>query len=514
MSNINLRWGEWKEKPAQIPGESITRDMTADVVVVGAGIAGMSCALRAAQTGAEVIVLEQSSSWTARGMNIGIIDSGFMKERGWDYKAEEVAREWIKICGNRCDERIVWLFLKNGGRAMDWILDIVTREEYGCNVRIYGCVYNGEKYRELKTSHWITDGVMSKKGDRQSVAEVINAMHNEGRKLGARYIFKTRAEQLVKENARVSGVLAKDEDGYIQVNARRGVVLATGDIGGNSSMCEDLAPIANRCTKTVSWPKNGNLGDGHRMGLWAGGALEDTPFATIIHPQAFGYIQYCFLHIKPDGTRFMSEDNGVQGKSLALIREKEQHGWAIADSDWPSKVPPTLEFGGGMFWGHNFFRGEDEVFDVDQMKEGFKRGIAAGNIVSGDTPESLAEKMGVPAKTFAATLERYNKLCESGTDEDFGKRRELMIPIDKPPFFGMKYGPALLAVVGGLRVDTKMRVLDESGKPVAGLHAIGNVAGGRYGVDYPMLVPGNSCGSALTFGYLLGEALGSIQIVL
>ena len=85
---------------------------------------------------------------------------------------------------------------------------------------------------------------------------------------------------------------------------------------------------------------------------------------------------------------------------------------------------------------------------------------------------------------------------------------ESFIPIDKPPYYGLKFGPAVLAVVGGLRVDTNMRVLSEDGAVVEGLYAIGNAAGGRYGVDYPLIICGNSHGMALPYGYLLGKQLG------
>ena len=98
-------------------------------------------------------------------------------------------------------------------------------------------------------------------------------------------------------------------------------------------------------------------------------------------------------------------------------------------------------------------------------------------------------------------------MAKSGIDEDFGKRKELLLPLDKPPYYALKFGPALLAVVGGLRVDTRLRVLDDKGKPVPGLHAVGNVMGGRYGIDYPLIIVGSSHGTALTFGYLLGSYL-------
>lgn len=136
-------------------------------------------------------------------------------------------------------------------------------------------------------------------------------------------------------------------------------------------------------------------------------------------------------------------------------------------------------------------------------------GMKIGCTVMADTPEELAEKMGVDVEGFVKTLNDYNRMCAEGKDTQFGKRPELLIPLDEPPYIARKYGTALLSVVGGVKVDTEMRVLNEEREPIAGLYAIGNTAGGRYGIDYPMIIPGNSHGSALTFGYLLGRQLSA-----
>lgn len=138
-------------------------------------------------------------------------------------------------------------------------------------------------------------------------------------------------------------------------------------------------------------------------------------------------------------------------------------------------------------------------------KKSFAQGLANGNVVTADTPGALAEKMGVPVDTFTQTFARYREMTDNGADADFGKKAGLLIPIDKSPYFALKFGPALLAVVGGLLTDADTRVLDGERKPIPGLYAAGNVMGGRYGVDYPILIPGNSNGTALTFGFLAGE---------
>jgi succinate dehydrogenase/fumarate reductase flavoprotein subunit len=507
MSNIDPRWGDWAMPPVPVPEEKIAKRTEADVVVLGAGIAGVSCALKAAQSGADVLVLEKSGSWSGRGGNIGVANSSFMREKGYVNDVDAVAREWIKRCMNRCDEKLLRLYLDNGGRAMDWLVGIVTGPEYGARVALQGSAYKGETYYEIPGSHRFFDGPMARKGARPGAADAVFAMYTEAVKLGVRFLFKTPGEQLVKRDGAVTGALAKDENGYLLASARRGVVIATGDIGGNDGMCEDLAPIANRCAAKIYAPKGGNTGDGHRMGLWAGGAFEDAPFPTILHPQAFHFGNYCFLFVKPDGTRFMNEDSYVQGKTVAMIRERLTYAWSILDSAWAEKIPATLPYGGGLFWGQDCILGEPD-FDAAAEARLLEMGKGRGVVVTADTPGELAKKMDVPADVFISTLERYNAMAKEGKDLDFGKRRELMIPLDKPPFYALKFGPALLAVAGGLRVDTQMRVLNETGTPVSGLYAIGNAAGGRYGVDYPILIPGNSHGTALTFGFLLGEALG------
>lgn len=509
LNNSNPKWGAWSEPPDPIRPDEIKETHYADVVVLGAGISGVSCALSAAQAGAQVLVLEKSGSWSGRGGNIGVANSSYMKACGYENDIEEIAREWIKRCGNRCDERILWLFLKNSGKAMDWLVDIITSPEYGARPALQGCVYKGETYREAYGSHRIFDGPMAKKGMRAGGADAVFAMYCEAVKLGVQFLFKTPAVQLELNNGRVGGVFARRETGeYLLVKARRGVVIATGGIGGNTAMCEDLAPLANRCAANLYSPKGGDNGDGHRLGLWAGGSFEDTPFPMVLHPQAFHFSNFCFLFVKPDGSRFMNEDNYVQGKSIAILRERMTYAWSIVDSAWREKVPDTLRYGGGIAWGQDCEVGESD-FDPENEQKSFERSMDSGMVVSADTPEELANKMGVPADMFVSTLKRYNAMTSLGRDEDFGKRKELLIPLDKPPYYGIKFGPAILSVVGGLRIDCEMRVLGQDGAPVSGLFAVGNAAGGRYGSDYPMVIPGTSHGTALTFGYLLGKQLGA-----
>ncbi len=507
--SIHPRWGSWATEPAPIEKDKIEAEYTADILVIGAGIAGMSCALSAAQQGADVICLEKFGKYTARGFNIGVCNSSYMKERGFENDVDTVAREWIKRCMNRCDEQIVRLFLERSGEAMDWLIEMLTRPEYGVRPELQGCLYKGETYYEIMGSHLFYDGPVSREGKFGGLNDVMEPMYREALKEGVRFLFGCPMEQLIKENGRVVGAIARNKEGkYISVRARKGVVLATGGIGGNDDMCEDLCPVANKVAAKICGPKGCDMGDGHRAALWAGAALEDGPFPTILHPQANRHSNFCFLFVRPDGKRFMNEDSYLQARSLGVIKEGLKYAWAIMDSAWREKVPETLKYGGGIYWGHDFPLGRRDEFQLEHEEERMEWGLRTGCTVMADTPEELAEKMGVDVDGFVETLRNYNEMCLNGRDTQFGKRPELLIPLDKPPYIARKYGPALLSVVGGVRVNTSMAVLGDDGRAIPGLYAIGNTAGGRYGVDYPMLIPGNSHGSALTFGYLLGLQLG------
>ena len=203
MSNIDKRWGAWANEPDPIAEEDIISTANCEVLILGAGISGMSCALRAAQGGAKVIVMEKGAKWSARGGNIGVAGSKYMKSLGYENDIDALSREWIKRCGSRCSEELVRLYFTRSSDAMDWLLDIVTAPEYGARPELQACIYRGETYREHMGSHRIFDGPMAKKGLRPGAADAVHAMYCEALKLGVEFRFNCPACRLIKENGRV-----------------------------------------------------------------------------------------------------------------------------------------------------------------------------------------------------------------------------------------------------------------------------------------------------------------------
>jgi len=498
----------WETAPAPIPDSEIVETIEADVVVVGAGFAGTTAACSAAENGAKVVVIEKGATWSGRGGGVGVFTSRMMRDAGIELNKEEVAREWIEMCGNRSKEALVWLFLNESGNAMDWWLD--KAEAIGLTGMLWGGNYKGPNYTEYPCYHMFFGGPAAAAG-KDPGAELANLMYDESLKLGVTYYFRSPGDQLVKDGDRVIGVIANTPDGYKRFNASKGVILATGDIGGNPDMCAAYAPLALRANQSDYTPIGQNTGDGHKMGLWAGGAFQDTPFPTMIHPQAFSWLHYAYLYVNQRGQRFMNEDSWVQGKSLQCLTQPE-HPWAysIFDAKWPQEVPQTLPTGGGMFW--DSFRPYGSEWSPDGDRATIQRYLEAGDWAwTANSLEELAEKIGVPVEEFMASVARYNELVEAGQDLDYGKRAELLFPISEAPFYALKFGPALLTVVGGLDVDTKLRVLDANQNPVPGLYAVGNVSGSIYGQDYPIQIPGNSHGRCLTWGYLVGKHIAEVS---
>ncbi|WP_191978943.1 FAD-binding protein [Ligilactobacillus equi] len=119
--------------------------------------------------------------------------------------------------------------------------------------------------------------------------------------------------------------------------------------------------------------------------------------------------------------------------------------------------------------------------------------------------EELAQKLGLPVANLQASVARYNEMVASQQDTDFGKESYRLEPVDQAPYYGAIVGGRLLATLDGLRVNTKMQVLNEQGKVIEGLYAAGNCSGGFFWGAYSDHVPGLTASHALTFGRLAGQ---------
>lgn len=239
--------------------------------------------------------------------------------------------------------------------------------------------------------------------------------------------------------------------------------------------------------------------------------MQDGPFPLMLHPQACSMFHGCFPFVNQEGHRFMNEGTWVQGKSMNVMHQTGNVAWSIFDADYGKYNRMSLEngTGGGMFWD-TMSAAIGQEFTDDDVTSIVESDIAVGNTVKADSIEELAALIGAPADVLKETIDRYNELVTKGTDDDFHKPADFLYPVVKAPFYAAKVGVALLAVVGGLSVNTDLQVLDDEKKPIEGLYATGNTSGDLYAIDYPINMAGNSNGRCVIWGYLLGKTMAKV----
>ncbi|WP_350454763.1 FAD-dependent oxidoreductase [Slackia heliotrinireducens] len=493
----------WETPPEPIT--DIAEFVDTDILVVGAGLSGCACACAAAENGGRVTVVEKTSSWNGRGGGFGAIKSRYMDEQNIVVDKVNAKQHWIAQCASRANEKLISKFFNDSEEASNWLLD--KAEKRGCFVMVGAFYSHDDVYAEQPGYHM----VMVPEGGELTSTGFAGAelLYLDAVEAGAEFVFDSPAVQLVTSGSRVTGCICETAEGYVQYNASKGVVLCTGDIGGDLEMCKAYAPICVEYGQPRSQytPVGVNTGDGHKMGMWVGAQLQDLPLPTMMHPQAFCWFHGPFLFVNDNGERFMCEDTWVQGKSLAINRQPNGEAWSVFDANWKTDLVNGLPYGGGMFW--DSFRAygspleEAPAYFETQIPLYIEQGIA----YQADTIDELAEQIGCDASTLNATVERYNGMCEAGEDTDFYKKPVFLTPVKEGPFYALKVGPALLTVTGGLRVNEQFECLDLDGYPIGGLYALGNVMGDVTAVDYPINVAGNSHGRCITFGYDLGRDL-------
>jgi fumarate reductase flavoprotein subunit len=316
--------------PTPIPPSDIQEKIDTEVVVVGAGIAGLSAALSAAETGARTILIEKMAGLQARGHDNAFINSRLQKKIGIEIDQEEVILNLVKYSGNRADQRLIRMWAEGCGETADWLLDMT--ESAGVEVII--CKYPpppgfdnaSEYYPQYSVTHQVS-----------SERLIAKCLLDNAIKKGVKSYFKTRAKQLLRNgHGLVTGVIVQNSNGeYWQFNATKGVILCTGDYSNNSEM------MAKYCPESAYLPSMipTSAGDGHMMAMWIGAVMEPGPHAPMIHGPAGPLLSSAFLQVNLLGERFQNEDVPIQSNVNALERQPSKTAWQVFDSKYPEEIP-------------------------------------------------------------------------------------------------------------------------------------------------------------------------------
>jgi len=490
-NSIERAQSESWERPPLIPARYIEERVTADVVVVGSGIAGLTAALSAAEAGAKTILVEKGTTFHTRGIHNAAITSRLQNQKAIRIDRDHVISTIMEYGAYRSDQRVVTLWADNCSDVMDWLLDMAEAAQFD--------VVLDPSTKPWYFPNYPTIHVFRPKAQ-ETLAEMLSS---NARAMGVDFRFDTRAIRLLRESqGRVRGLIAStSEDRHIQFNAVKAVILCTGDYGNDRRMVEQYCDWHLLRHLKCAYEPAVNTGDGHRMGLWVGAAIDDPPHCPMLFDWAvwsesglFNLARQPWLYVDLKGRRFMNEDLPWGYECNQIIQQAGGYSWSVWDAkydrEWPrmrsqcckNMGPPTY------------------LWDPRQLDEAIEK----GNVLTAQTIEGLAQMMDVPASAFRTTVSRYNKLAREGKDVDFGKHQDRLTTCDKPPFYACKMEARYMVILGGLKINTRLQVLDTAKEVIPGLYAAGNVSGSFFGNVYPTTVPGLTHSRAWTFGRLAG----------
>ena len=524
-------------------------ELSADVVVVGQGVAGVYAARKALEDGATVVTIEQAETPLYRSAQFGIINSEYQKSVGMEFSDEEINAiidNLMKNFGGRVDRGIWQRWAKESGAIFDWMLaanpgyiaidpkkkaneydlrydmetEVLTDWDGNATDASAVCIHNWPGNPAIdndKEAYPAWEGPCELLPNQTPWQDAVAKEFVENENLTQR--FSTWGRQLiVDDSGAVTGVFAEDIDGnIIKINAERGVILATGGYLANKEMTDKYLPELSLFPNQIWYQTDakGELshnGSGICMGAWAGGAIDDNPHAFILHGFGGGLGQDPFLFVNDQGKRFMNENILPNLISQNIGHAPNGHIYQIFDDNYADQV-------GAMQSGHaGIWKIVDSMEDLTwgNFMEGSggttREAVEAASDFVCSSIEEIAEATGMPVDALQTTIERYNELAVAGFDADFGKPASRLFPIEKAPFYVKEFtthgggmsAETVFTSLNGLKSNCEAQVLKADGTPVPNLYCAGNCQGSRFAFDYPVTFMGVSHGLALTYGYIAG----------
>lgn len=565
--------------------------MDCDVLVIGSGAGGLSAAVTAAHLGMRVIVAEKdpqyggTTAWSGGWM--WIPRNPLAVEAGIEEDIDKPLSYLRHELGDKFDEARARIFLENGPRMVDFFRrkttlqfidgnlipdfhghtpDAATGGRSVCaapfdgrrlGVRLHDLkpplqettlwgmgIASGAELRHFLNAlhkpasfwyvakkvlrHW-RDLLVHRRGTQlvngnALVAGLARALFDQGGQI----LTSSPATRLLKDAGRVSGSVLHTPQGALHVHAHRGVVLACGGFPHDTPRKQEQLPHAPTGQEHWSAGNRSNTGDGLRLGESAGGQVaHDLVQAAALAPVSLvpradgstAHFPHLIERAKPGliavtarGLRFGNEANSyhdfIQTLVAATPEGQTPEAWLLCD--------------------HAFIR----YYGLGAVKPApmpLTPWLGNGYLKRGDTLAELAHTCGIDAEHLQATVQRYNGLCDSGKDLDFGKGETpynriqgdvinasarglpnpCMGPIERGPFYAVKIVMGSLGTFAGLRTNAQAQVLDAHQQAIAGLYAGGNDMNSLMGGHYP--AGGITLGPAMTFGFIAAHHMAGVD---
>ena len=446
----------------------------ADVIIVGAGGAGLTAAYTAAEKGVSVIVIEKSGvvggSSLCSQQGINAADSKVQEVLGMEFATAENLKTAQMSYGGR--EELVDAYVKASGETVDWFADTLGIQFTG---KTGDKVDPNDPLASVLTDHPGGGDVFMVKADADGYTSVtlVNALDKALKAAGLTVYVNTEATALLTDaDGKVCGVKATAADGSEISFTGKAVLLATGGFGKNHEMLVEVRPdLANAITDEIA----PTTGDGIRMAKELGAKTVDLSYL-----QTFPHVPYGDTWMPP-----MAMPGGFMTSAIFVNQDAQRYtseGFEVSDDTLKQEAAYAIF-------------GEADLNDTLKLLE------ARGFVVSADTAEELAAALGLNGTALAATVEKWNEDCAAGADSLFDNHK--LQPLEGK-LYGYRFGVGAHYMMGGLLINGDTQVLDENEAPIPGLYAAGETTGGFHG---EVRIDGSGTGDAFTFGHLAGEKI-------
>ena len=547
----------YKTVPEKKGGE---QELTTQILVVGMGGSGTYTALRAQESGAQVLAIDKQARYggtTALTSEIESINPPRIKElynNGEDFcDADAMYQAWLDYVEGDAKVELVDLFFENCGPALDWLaldhgaqFDMKPQAGF-TEADVYKVKFQWLPNYDERNPYAPTYGY-----NKAEIATYFDRLIEDYTALGGQYMLETEAYDLIVEDGKVVGVKARNlADGTEYTIRADAVVLATGGFLGSPEMTETYLSDAYFPLKGA-WKIYGTYGNDGKMlksAIENGAATYNIGMPPEVHMSGtvdflpaheYGYdinvlegtldfntgresiwtvadlplvmgVSANSLAVGMDGKRFTSEtgiamlDPWIAGPNYFSIWSSEQIDGIVAEGLKVDVVGPAVGF-----LGHrgSIPSGIPLAQAYDVMEDAIERGI----VVRADSIEELAAQIGLDPAALTQTVAAYNGYCESGVDAEFGKDAALLEKIGEGPYYAIRMASYSYNTVAGLDINTSFQVLGTDGNAIEGLFAVGSdSAGVLFSEKKPYVTFGGANnGWALTSGYVGGEIIANM----
>ncbi|MDN7228152.1 FAD-dependent oxidoreductase [Planococcus liqunii] len=456
---------------------------TYNLIIVGAGMAGLCAAAEAAAQGAAVLVLEKEADFGGSsllsGRYMAFAGTDLQHQEGINDESRFLVDDMLAVGEGKNETELVEAYGKRQLETYEWL------------------VSKGVEFHKVQA----VSGHSVPRGHTITPQQAITALYRAAAESGT-VSFKTGAsvKRLRKdEDGRVSQVIFEHAGKTETATAENGVLLTSGGFSRSEDLLQNFAPHLSGAIRIGG---KGNVGDGIKLASEQGAWLRDFPYLKGtygFHPsadgprksQALAFYKGAII-INKFAERFVNESISYKLIGSEALLQPEGITYQVWDQSIMDQGVPG-----------------DALYDFDKL-------LALGLIEKADTLEGLAEIMGVPAGSLKSTINEYNRDIQNGGDQKFGRSTlthhfGTPAPIGNSPFYTMRTTVAMLATYAGVSVDPSAQVLNAFNEPIEGLYAAGEIAGGFHGAGY---MTGSSLGKAAIFGRIAVQAALQKQTVL